>query len=166
MELPSPKVFSALLAGDVQQLYACSPTELRPFLPCLARIALRTPVTTATPWQNRRKVIHALIAGISEVNAIKEYLSVDFQELRQDALREQQLLRKLNPTEERSSSVLASSLQYGLAIEFERSDHLRRFRLLLSEVLRIMHQVGHHAGDSQLTFSITPRYSREEGMRA
>ena len=60
--------------------------------------------------------------------------------MKQDAKREQQLLKKLGPGETRphSQSILASSLQYGLAIEFERSDHLRRFRLFLSEIFRVM----------------------------
>lgn len=96
-----------------------------------------------------------MLSGIREVSAIKDYLAVNFHELKQDALREQQLLRKLGPgvAEDRgqgsasggegcnTSSILASSLQYGLAIEFERSDHTRRFRLVLSEVLRVMSQV-------------------------
>ena len=87
--------------------------------------------------------VHVLIAGIREVNALKECLAVNFQELKQDSQKERQLLKKLNPGEERSQSqsILASSLQYGLAIEFERSDHLRRFRLFLSEMLRVMRQV-------------------------
>lgn len=80
---------------------------------------------------------------MQDVNAIREYLSLSFRELKQDAQKEQQLLRKLGPGEERgaSQSVLASSLQFGLAIEFERSDYMRRFRLLLSEILRIVSQV-------------------------
>ena len=69
---------------------------------------------------------------------------MDFAQLQQDSLKEQQLLRKLTPGEERPAgqSVLAASLQYGLAIEFERSDHIRRFRLLLSELLRVMNLVS------------------------
>ena len=64
------------------------------------------------------------------------------QELRQDALKEQQLLKKLSPEERaQSQSILASSLQFGLAIEFERSNCLRRFRLFLSEILKVMGQL-------------------------
>ncbi len=155
MEPPCPAVFSALLAGDVRCLHSFSPGDLRPFLPCLARVVLCHPTAAALQWQNNRKIIHVTLSGVREVNAIKEYLSVDYRELRQDALREQQLLRKLGPGagEERgqgstsgggggnAGSILASSLQYGLAIEFERSDHTRRFRLFLSEILRVMNQV-------------------------
>ena len=65
------------------------------------------------------------------------------QELKQDASKEQQLLKKLGPGEERgqTQSVLASSIQFGMAIEFERSNHLRRFRLFLSEMLRILNHL-------------------------
>lgn len=147
--VPSTKVFSALLAGNIRQLHSCSSAELRPFLPCLSRIVLCPPATatmsdsTTSEWENSRTIIHTLIAGMQDVNAIREYLSLSFRELKQDAQKEQQLLRKLGPGEERavSQSVLASSLQFGLAIEFERSDYMRRFRLLLSEILRIVSQV-------------------------
>ena len=52
-------------------------------------------------------------------------------------------MKKLAPGEERGSSqsVLASSLQFGLAIEFERCDHVRRFRLFLREILGVLSQV-------------------------
>lgn len=65
------------------------------------------------------------------------------QELKGDAIKEQQLLKKLNPGEERSSSqsVLASSPQFGLAIEFEGCDHVRRFRLFLREILGVLRQL-------------------------
>ena len=65
------------------------------------------------------------------------------QELKGDAIKEQQLLKKLSPGEERgpSQSVLASSPQFGLAIEFERCDHIRRFRLFLREILGVLRQL-------------------------
>ena len=68
---------------------------------------------------------------------------MNFVELHGDALKEKQLLRKLGPGEERGvgQSVLATSLQFGMAIEFERSDPMRRFRLFLSEMLRVMSKV-------------------------
>ena len=92
--VPSPKVFSALLSGDIRKLSSCSQDELRPFLPCLARMVL-CPMARPSPvamvkdmptssscdksrWEGRRKVVHALIAGMSEVNAISKYLALDF----------------------------------------------------------------------------------------
>ena len=91
LAIPSPKVFSALLSGDIRQLCSCSQDELRPFLPCLSRMVLccnrpsPIPVVNDTPasgdrsqWEGRRKVVHALIAGMGEVNAISKFLAVDF----------------------------------------------------------------------------------------
>ena len=83
-------------------------------------------------------------AAIPEANSVHSYLQMDFPELRGDAVKERQLLRKLGPGEERpaAQSILATSMQFGMAIEFERSDHLRRVRLFLSEMLRILSKVG------------------------
>ena len=92
LTVPSPKVFSALISGDVKRLADCSPDELRPFLPCLARMVLcssrpspvamakelSTPSGDKSVWEGRRKVVHALIAGVGEVNAISKYLALDF----------------------------------------------------------------------------------------
>ena len=88
LSVPSPKVFAALLSGDTKRLADCSQDELRPFLPCLARTVLCSskpspiPVVNETPprsrWEGHRKVVHALIAGMREVNAISKYLDLDF----------------------------------------------------------------------------------------
>ena len=69
------------------------------------------------------------------------------QELKGDAIKEQQLLKKLSPGEERgpSQSILVSSQQFGLAIEFERCDHIRRFRLFLREILGVLRQLDPQA---------------------
>ena len=37
----------------------------------------------------------SLLADVEEVNGVKQYLELDFAELRHDAVKEQQLLRKL-----------------------------------------------------------------------
>ena len=85
LSVPSPKVFSALLAGNVKELNSFTQNELRPFLPCLSRVVLGSIPpsavvgSTISQWDNKRKVIHALIAGMEEANAIKEYLKIDFQ---------------------------------------------------------------------------------------
>ena len=88
---------------------------------------------------------------------------MNFPELRSDAVKERQLLRKLGRGEERPTgqSVLATSMQFGMAIEFERSDHIRKFRLFLSEILRVMskvcltslsHSFGHFQGSQAIYF--------------
>ena len=142
--IPCSRVFYALLAGDISSLCQCTTDELRPFLPCLTRIALCQPLNANQHGQGRQKEILSLIAGIAEANAIKDELTVDFEELRQDALKEQQLYKKLSPGEERaaSQSLLAASVQHGLAAEFEKSLQIRKFRLVLSEILRIMNKVS------------------------
>ena len=88
LSVPSPAVFAALLSGDIKQLCNCSQDELRPFLPCLARmvlcsarpspVAMGTETSPTSEWEGRKKVVHALIAGMGEVNAISKYLLVDF----------------------------------------------------------------------------------------
>ena len=105
---------------------------------------LTPPPSPSTSPPTSLHLITLHLPGFRAAGSIRSYLAVDLAQLHQDALKEQQLLRKLSPGEERPSgqSVLAASLQYGLAIEFERSDHVRRFRLMLSEVLRITSLVG------------------------
>ena len=63
--------------------------------------------------------------------------------MKHDAIKEQQLLKKLRPGEEqlRSESVLVSSLENGILTEFERGGIKRRFRLVLSEMLQLISQV-------------------------
>lgn len=141
--IPCSKVFYALLAGDTKSLFHCTADELRPFLPCLTRIALCQPLDTSEDSRHRQKEVLSLITGIAEANAIKDELMVDFEELRQDAQKEQQLYKKLGPGEERASSqsLLAASVQHGLAAEFEKSPQIRKFRLVLSEILRIMNKL-------------------------
>ena len=87
-------------------------------------------------------------SDIPEANAIHAYFGMNFIELQSDALKEKQLLRKLSPGEERPAgqSVLATSMQFGMAIEFERSDPVRKFRLFLSEMLRVMSKVQLYEG--------------------
>ena len=89
---PSPRIFSALLSGDIHGLLSATTDDLRPFLPSLSRIVLAPtavePVSIGGigpkwvregPGEERRKVIHTLIAGIGEVNAIRNYLKLNFQ---------------------------------------------------------------------------------------
>lgn len=76
---PSPMVFTALLSGNVKQLVGCSEHDLRPFLPSLARMILSPiPVSMTTKWEGKRKIIHMLVSGMSEVNALREYLALNF----------------------------------------------------------------------------------------
>ena len=87
---PSPRVFIALLSGNIKELLASSSDDLRPFLPSLARMVLVPPIPTSLggmapecvgqgEGEARRRAIHTAIAGIREVNAIKSYLELNFQ---------------------------------------------------------------------------------------
>ena len=150
MEQPSPEVFSALLTGDVKKLWLVPRENLRPYLPYLCRVAARNvPVVgndgTSSAGSKRRKALCSLLCEFEDTNTIECYLKLNFTELRHDAIKEQQLLKKLRPGEKRSQgeSILASSVKLGLANEFERSEPVRRLRLVLSEVLRYISQVLH-----------------------
>ena len=125
-------------------LWRCPRDHLRPFLPYLTRISFssRSPSSgDGATWSKHRLLLLSLLADVEEVNGVKQYLELDFAELRHDAVKEQQLLRKLRPGETRpaESSVLASSVSNGLMVE--QSGSMRRTRLVLSELLRILHQV-------------------------
>ena len=148
MEQPSPEVFTALLTGDIKKLWLVPRENLRPYLPYLCRVAARNaPVPgnndASSAGSKRRKALCSLLCEFEDTNTIECYLKLKFSELRHDALKEQQLLRKLRPGEKRTQgeSILASSVKLGLATEFERSEPVRRLRLVLSEVLRYISQV-------------------------
>ena len=69
-EAPSSRLFSLLQSGNVRQLWGCSPAKLRPFLPCLVRMALSPTVLSSSDAQSeahaqdRKKVVLSLLAGV------------------------------------------------------------------------------------------------------
>ena len=68
-EAPSSRLFSLLQSGNVRQLWGCSPAKLRPFLPCLVRMALSPIVLSSSDAQSeaaqdRKKVVLSLLAGV------------------------------------------------------------------------------------------------------
>ena len=140
-DIPTPRAFRAIRSVSVAELTRLSESELRPLLPCLVRMALCSPLDESPRWTEARKEIQKILSGMDVVSSIVALLSVDFSLLEQDALKEQQLRRKVGGGVG-GASVLVESLQNGLALEFERSEPARRLRLILSELLRIMSQVG------------------------
>lgn len=142
LQIPSARAFQAIRSVSVSELSSLRDKDLRPLLPCLVRMALCSPVDESAKWTEARKEVQKLLSGLEVVNSIVALLSVDFSLLEQDALKEQQLRRKVGGSA--TSSVLVESLQNGLALEFERSEPSRRLRLVLSELLRIMSQVSQH----------------------
>ena len=139
-EIPSARAFQAIRSVSVTELSRLKEEEVRPLLPCLVRMALCSPVDESPKWTEARKEVQKLLSGLEVVNSIVALLSVDFSLLEQDALKEQQLRRKVGGNA--GTSVLVENLQNGLALEFERSEPSRRLRLVLSELLRIMSQVS------------------------
>ena len=160
-EIPSARAFQAIRSVSVSELSQLKDAEVRPLLPCLVRMALCSPVDESAKWTEARKEVQKLLSGLEVVNSIVALLSVDFSLLEQDALKEQQLRRKVGGSA--TGSVLVESLQNGLALEFERSEPSRRLRLVLSELLRIMNQVSFawpsHKWDKLWTFHFFIRTS-------
>ena len=147
MELPSSEILSSLLSGDVAKLWDHPRSKVKPFLPFICK-AVFDHVPPIIPdqdaiWSRYQKALHSLLYDFEVVNRLKKYLQLDFAELRHDALKEQQLMKKLDPDERRTKreSSLVSNMEHMVTVEFERGCVKRRFRLVLSEILRIISQV-------------------------
>ncbi|XP_060079254.1 integrator complex subunit 2-like [Ylistrum balloti] len=134
-----PEVFQAMQDVNINVLSRCTERELRPVLPCLVRMALCKPLDESSTWTKSRKEVLKILNGIEVVNSIVALLSIDFNALEQDVIKEQQLRSKFGGSQ--TESVLIAQLQNGPALEFERSDPARRIRLLLSELLFVMSQI-------------------------
>lgn len=149
MDVPSASVFRAVLSGDFKALLNVKQSDIIPFLPVLVRFALckASQPVGYNPWSNARKVAHKIISEIEAANQIAAYLDVEFKEIEADVQKVRRLKDKLTQAGDRTGSkvhsVLVSSLQFGLTVEFEKADNTRKFRLLISELLRVMDQVSH-----------------------
>ncbi|EFN80684.1 Integrator complex subunit 2 [Harpegnathos saltator] len=135
----SPRVFTAIQNVDIKELSLCSHKDIRPILPCLVRMSLISPLDITRECVEGRKQVLTILSGIESVNSIIALLSIDFHALETDVRKEQQLRQKAGSTQR--ESVLAQSLQSGLALEFERSESTRRIRLVLCEILFISAQI-------------------------
>ncbi|KAG7188387.1 hypothetical protein KM043_008039 [Ampulex compressa] len=135
----SPRVFTAIQNVDIEELSKCTHKEIRPILPCLVRMSLISPLDITKECVEERKQVLTILSGIESVNSIIALLSIDFHALETDVRKEQQVRQKLGSVQR--DSVLAQSLQSGLALEFERSESTRRIRLVLSEILFIASQI-------------------------
>ncbi|XP_014297506.1 integrator complex subunit 2 [Microplitis demolitor] len=135
----SPRVFTAIQNVNIRELSQCTQKEIRPLLPCLVRMSLISPLDITRECVEARKEILTILSGIESVNSIVALLSIDFHALETDVRKEQQLRQKIGNTQ--GDSILAQSLQGGLALEFERSESTRRIRLVLSELLFVSSQI-------------------------
>ncbi|XP_064461086.1 integrator complex subunit 2-like [Ornithodoros turicata] len=134
----TPRAYDAIQKVDVDNLSALPEWELRPLLPCLVRMALCSPLDQRKEWSQKKKTVLKILSGIELVNSLVALLSIDFHALEIDVKKEQQLRIKLGVHP--GDSILASSLQNSLALEFERSDAARKLRLVLSELLSFIAQ--------------------------
>ncbi|KAK0165379.1 hypothetical protein PV328_003895 [Microctonus aethiopoides] len=145
----SPRVFSAIQNVNITELSRCLQREIRPLLPCLVRMSLISPMDITKKCVEARKEILTILSGIESVNSIVALLSIDFHALETDVRKEQQLRQKLGNTQ--GDSILAQSLQSGLALEFERSESTRRIRLVLSELLFVASQIQEYQKNNDFT---------------
>ncbi|KAH0557626.1 integrator complex subunit 2 [Cotesia glomerata] len=138
----SPRVFTAIQNVNIRELSQCSQREIRPLLPCLVRMSLISPLDITRECVEARKEILTILSGIESVNSIVALLSIDFHALETDVRKEIQLRQKIGNTQ--GDSILAQSVQGGLAQEFERSESTLRIRLVLSELLFVSSQIQEH----------------------
>ena len=143
---PCPEIFAAILSGNISKFWDHPRASLNPFLPLICKAVSHSAPNNqdlSVTWVRYRKALHSLLLDVEAVNHVKKYLQLDFGEIKHDALREQQLLKKLHPGERPAvgESVLMSSMKEGAITEFEKGGKKRRFRVVLGEVLRVIHQV-------------------------
>ena len=139
--IPSCDAFRAVQSASIQQLSQLDKTELRAILPCISRAALCSTLDISDKFRLVMKEIQRLMAGMEAVTAIVSLLSVDFAVVREDAIKEQQLRKKLG-TASIADSYLVDSMETGSLLRFESSEPGRRIRLVLSELLRLCAMVS------------------------
>ena len=149
MNHPCPRVFSSVLSGTISELWNYPRSSLSPFLPLICTAVFRSVGNDSRgsvipAWERFNKALSSLLLDIESVNQVEKYLQLDFRELRSDAWKEQQLVKKLPGGENPASRVdsVLSSIKDGLVTEFEKSGEEKRFRLVLSELLHLIQQVG------------------------
>jgi len=134
----SPVVFKAISSVDVSTILKCSDDQLRPILPCLVRMSLITPLDHSSTCLNARTRVLQVLSRIDLVNNIVALLSISFFELLNDLKKEQQLRQKVGGGS-LADSVLIKNLTSGPSLDFERMEHTGKLRLVLSELLTLIH---------------------------
>lgn len=132
----SPVALNAIREMNLVNLESLPTTELRPFLPCLVRMALCQPLDASDEWVDRKKKILKKLSESDSVDSIVSLLSVDFHSLDQEVKKE---LMSRNKVAGPHESILLASLTDGLALEFERSDGdaEKKFRLVIGELIAL-----------------------------
>ena len=137
---PSCTAFKAMQASSIKLLASLKEEELRPILPSLVRTALCAPLDLSEHFRCFRKEVQKKISEFEAVNSIVPLLTVDFNVVHEDAIKEQQLRQKTGRSR-LQDNVLGGSLQRGLLMELEEGDPIKRMRLVLGELLRLIHEV-------------------------
>lgn len=131
----SSDVFEAIRDVDIDTIQQLPEQEIRPIFPCLVRMALCMTLDTSEEWVERKKRILQKLSETEIANSIVSLLSVDFHSLEVDVKKEMMLRTKMGFNA--GDSILIASLVDGLALEFERSDGIRKLRLVLSELFSV-----------------------------
>lgn len=87
----SSRAFIAMQNLAIAELTKCDEKDLRPFLPCLVRMATLKRSDKTKKANESRALILSLLVSIVEVNNIAALLKIDFHELETDIRKEQQL---------------------------------------------------------------------------
>ena len=115
------------------------------------RMSLIAPLDQSTSCLTARTRVLQVLSRCETVNSIVALLSINFHQLELDVKKEQQLRQKREGGGGvLADSILISALTSGPSLEFERSDATRKLRLVLSELLTLMHgsgAAGQHASE-------------------
>lgn len=132
--------YNAIQSLNIDKINALSSNEIRPILPSLVRMALCMPLDSSEEWLEKKKRILIKLSAIEISNSIVTLLSVDFHSLDLDVKKEMMIRSKIgihSGSSNESNSLLLPPLMDGIALEFERADGMRKFRLVLNELLNI-----------------------------
>lgn len=131
----SERAFTALKNVDVEAIDALEESEVRAILPSLVRMALCVPIDNSDEWLEKKKRILIKLSSIDTTNIIISLLSADFHSLDTDVRKEIAIRSKgVVPLGE---TPLSEVMTGGLALEFEKSEGIRKFRLVLSELFAV-----------------------------
>ena len=131
----TPKAFSAIHKINTHELQSLSNEEIRPLLPCLARIAFRYKFEVSPITEIERDTILEIIKKHEDINSIISLLSYDFQAMELDLRKEleQRVVIRSNLTDLRSS-INENTI---ISLDFSRNENFCRHRLIINELLQM-----------------------------
>ena len=131
----TPKAFSAIHKINTHELQSLSNEEIRPLLPCLARIAFRYKFEVSPITEIERNTILEIIKKHEDINSIISLLSYDFQAMELDLRKEleQRVVIRNNLTDLKSS-INENTI---ISLDFSRNENFCRHRLIINELLQM-----------------------------